>query len=41
MRVIAIRRLSHAASNRWLASRGFDAGMLEDLAGFADEAWPR
>jgi SOS response regulatory protein OraA/RecX len=26
---------------RWLASRGFDAGTLEDLAGFADEAWPR
>lgn len=29
------------ASVRWLASRGFDAGTLEDLAGFADEAWPR
>jgi regulatory protein len=29
------------AAVRWLASRGFDAGTLEDLAGFADEAWPR
>ena len=26
---------------RWLASRGFDSGTLEDLAGFADEGWPR
>ena len=29
------------ASVRWLASRGFDPGSLEDVAGFADEAWPR
>ena len=29
------------ASIRWLGSRGFDAATLEDLAGFADEAWPR
>ena len=35
------RRGRGPASVRWLASRGFDAGTLEDLAGFADEAWPR
>jgi SOS response regulatory protein OraA/RecX len=35
------RRGHGPASVRWLASRGFDAGTLEDLAGFADEAWPR
>jgi SOS response regulatory protein OraA/RecX len=35
------RRGRGPASTRWLASRGFDAGTLEDLAGFADEAWPR
>ncbi len=35
------RRGRGPAAVRWLASRGFDAGTLEDLAGFADEAWPR
>jgi SOS response regulatory protein OraA/RecX len=35
------RRGRGPASVRWLASRGFDAGTLEDVAGFADEAWPR
>ena len=35
------RRGRGPASVRWLASRGFDSGTLEDLAGFADEAWPR
>jgi SOS response regulatory protein OraA/RecX len=35
------RRGRGPASVRWLAHRGFDAGTLEDLAGFADEAWPR
>ena len=35
------RRGRGPASVRWLASRGFDAGTLEDLAGFADGAWPR
>jgi SOS response regulatory protein OraA/RecX len=35
------RRGRGPASVRWLASRGFDPGTLEDLAGFADEAWPR
>jgi SOS response regulatory protein OraA/RecX len=35
------RRGRGPASLRWLASRGFDSATLEDLAGFADEAWPR
>jgi SOS response regulatory protein OraA/RecX len=35
------RRERGPAAVRWLASRGFDLGTLEDLAGFADEAWPR
>jgi SOS response regulatory protein OraA/RecX len=32
------RRGRGPASVRWLASRGFDAGTLEDVAGFANEA---
>jgi SOS response regulatory protein OraA/RecX len=32
------RRGRRPASVRWLASRGFDPGTLEDVAGFADEA---
>jgi SOS response regulatory protein OraA/RecX len=32
------RRGRGPASVRWLASRGFDPGTLEDVAGFADEA---
>ena len=35
------RRGRGPATVRWLASRGFDPGTLEDVAGFADEAWPR
>jgi hypothetical protein len=32
------RRGRGPASVRWLACRGFDAGTLEDVAGFANEA---
>jgi SOS response regulatory protein OraA/RecX len=35
------RRGPGPASVRWLASHGFDAATLEDVAGFADEPWPR
>jgi SOS response regulatory protein OraA/RecX len=35
------RRGGGPAAVRWLASRGFDASTLEDVAGFADEASPR
>ena len=40
-RTLLARRGGGPAAARWLAARGFDATTLEDVVGFADEAWPR